>query len=417
MTKRFLLTIFCFSILLITGSAQNYSSAERGLAVYYADYLEGQPTAYGEVYRRDQLTAAHRTHPSGTLLKVTRLDTRRSVIVRVNDRGAYCDGCVVDLSKIAALQLDLLRTGTAMVQVEVIGKSGAQGANPQLAARSSYTRPTYSAPANQHSTYPRPDAGFGASSIYTTSSNYSQPDRPVSYSVSEQPVSYSTPNVQARSPQVYSAPQPQPQPQVQAKAPVARTSYDYYQAQSVQTAQRQATTSSDKATYERLRARGLLPEGESKDSDAAFYSRGGLAQPATQPRNYEQNPEPRINAKGAANPTAYIQWNNTPTSTAAPKAYSSTSSFPTTYNAEARVPNGQYAIQMASYRNFGNAQRQLSQVRRKGLVNAYLLETSNSGGKLYKVLNGPFQNKEAATKELRRYKQELLLDGIVILLR
>ena len=76
--------------------------AERGVAVFYADYFEGRPTAYGETYRADRLTAAHQTHPLGTLLKVTRLDTRRSVIVRVNDRGVHCDGCVIQLSKVAA---------------------------------------------------------------------------------------------------------------------------------------------------------------------------------------------------------------------------------------------------------------------------------------------------------------------------
>lgn len=418
MTKRLLSTILCaFLFSVLTVSAQNYSPVERGMAVYYADYLEGQPTAYGEIYRKDQLTAAHRTHPAGTMLKVTRLDNRRSVIVRVNDRGAYCDGCVVDLSKIAALQLDLLRSGTAMVAVEVVNNNNA--IRNDLAARNPYTA-TRTTSVNRHSTYPRPDAGFGSSSLYTSTSNYSDPDRPVNYSISEQPTSYSNPSAQARTPitpRTYAA--PQPQPKVQAKAPPAMTSYNYYQAQAAQQSTTPKTTArSEQATYERLRARGLLPEEEAKDSDAAFYSRGGLAQPPTQPRNYEQNPEPRINAKGSANPTAYIQWNNTPTSTTPPKYYSAESSYPTTYNTTTtRSPKGSYGIQVASYRNFGNAQRQLSELRGKGLINAYLLETSNSGGKLYKVLNGPFKSKEAAMNELSRYKKELLVDGIVILLK
>src|SRR5690606_1622995 len=105
MTKRSLLTtIFCA---LFSGfyfaSAQSYSVAERGVATFYADYLEGQPTAYGEFYHKDEMTAAHRSHPAGTLLKVTRLDNQRSVIVRVNDWGQLCEGCVVSVSKVAAL--------------------------------------------------------------------------------------------------------------------------------------------------------------------------------------------------------------------------------------------------------------------------------------------------------------------------
>ncbi|MEZ4992394.1 MAG: septal ring lytic transglycosylase RlpA family protein [Saprospiraceae bacterium] len=426
MTKRSLFANLMFALLagsFSSLSAQTFSSAERGIAVFYADYLEGQPTAYGDVYHRDQMTAAHRTYPAGTMLKVTRLDTKRSVVVRVNDRGAYCDGCVVDLSKVAALQLDLLKTGKAMVSVEVIGKQNSAATNSTttaakstvitpvnnglLTTANSYSRPNAAAaerPANQHSSYPRPYSEYANNNTYTASRSVPSSG----YVATEQPVSYSS-DVQARTPVAYDQYQPQ-QAQTQAQ-----TSYNYYQAQA---AQQQTTGNiqdvrSSKATYERLQARGLLPETKVQDNDASFYERGNMQVP----NSYEHNDEPVVNSKGSPNPSAYIQWNNTPTSTAAPQAYSSASSYPQTYEATVNVPQGKYALQLASYRNIDNAQRQLTALRKKGLNDAYLLETSNSGGKLYKILHGPYGSKEAATQELQHFKSNMLLDGIVILLQ
>ncbi|MEN0005435.1 MAG: septal ring lytic transglycosylase RlpA family protein [Bacteroidota bacterium] len=96
---------------------------ELGYAVYYADYFEGQNTAMGEVYRKEAFTCAHKYHSKGTLLKVSRLDNNTSVVVRVNDRGPYGEGLIVDLSKAAAKRLDLLKAGKARVKLEVIGRS------------------------------------------------------------------------------------------------------------------------------------------------------------------------------------------------------------------------------------------------------------------------------------------------------
>ncbi|MCA9794548.1 MAG: septal ring lytic transglycosylase RlpA family protein [Candidatus Eremiobacteraeota bacterium] len=94
--------------------------AEEGLASYYADKFQGRPTASGQPYDRQALTAAHRTHPFGTRLRVTRLDTGQSVEVVVNDRGPHNPERVVDLSRKAAEELDLIRDGVIRVEVEVI---------------------------------------------------------------------------------------------------------------------------------------------------------------------------------------------------------------------------------------------------------------------------------------------------------
>ncbi len=108
------------------------AQVETGYAVFYADYLEGQKTANGEIFSNRQLTCAHKTHPFGTLLKVTRLDNYQSVTVRVNDRGPYGEGLVVDLTKAAAAQLGMLSQGKAYVQVEVVGFSETNPVPPSM---------------------------------------------------------------------------------------------------------------------------------------------------------------------------------------------------------------------------------------------------------------------------------------------
>ncbi|MEM9810260.1 MAG: septal ring lytic transglycosylase RlpA family protein [Pseudomonadota bacterium] len=91
-----------------------------GEASYYAASLDGNPTASGEIYRHDGYTAAHRTLPFGTQVRVTRRDTGQAVTVTINDRGPYADDRVIDLSGAAARKLDMDQVGVVMVDVEVL---------------------------------------------------------------------------------------------------------------------------------------------------------------------------------------------------------------------------------------------------------------------------------------------------------
>lgn len=93
------------------------AAAEIGLASYYADRFHGRLTANGERYDRQALTAAHRHLPFGTRVVVTRLDDRRAVTVRINDRGPFVRGRIIDLSHAAAQKLDMLRQGVVKVRV------------------------------------------------------------------------------------------------------------------------------------------------------------------------------------------------------------------------------------------------------------------------------------------------------------
>lgn len=93
---------------------------EIGLASYYGAQYQGKPTASGEIFDMEKMTAAHRRLAFGTKLKVTLRDTGQTVVVCVNDRGPFIAGRVVDLSLAAARELHLLERGLAEVELEVI---------------------------------------------------------------------------------------------------------------------------------------------------------------------------------------------------------------------------------------------------------------------------------------------------------
>ena len=95
-----------------------------GEASYYASGFEGRSTASGEPYRGRELTAAHRTLPFGTQVKVTNLANGRSVVVRINDRGPFHRRRVIDLSRAAAERLGMVRRGRAPVEVQVLAAAG-----------------------------------------------------------------------------------------------------------------------------------------------------------------------------------------------------------------------------------------------------------------------------------------------------
>jgi rare lipoprotein A len=106
-------------------SSTQISAQEFGKASYIDLAYQGGITASNEPYDGNQFTAAHKIHPFGTQLKVTREDNGRSVIVRVNDRGPHIKGRIIDLSYAAAKALDMVRDGVIDVKVEVIGKATA----------------------------------------------------------------------------------------------------------------------------------------------------------------------------------------------------------------------------------------------------------------------------------------------------
>ena len=103
---------------------------ETGIASWYGPDFYGKNTANGEIYDGNLLTAAHRTLPMPVNVRVTNLDNGKSIIVRVNDRGPYARGRIIDLSRRAAELLDVVKSGTARVRVTYLARADINGAPP-----------------------------------------------------------------------------------------------------------------------------------------------------------------------------------------------------------------------------------------------------------------------------------------------
>ncbi|KIQ34021.1 MULTISPECIES: septal ring lytic transglycosylase RlpA family protein [Pseudomonas syringae group] len=115
----------CSLLTLLAGCSSNslidpHGYDETGRASYYGSQHHGNRTASGEPFNQNALTAAHRRLPFGTRVKVTNLNNDESVIVRINDRGPHTRGRLIDVSRKAAEQLGMLRSGTAPVRIQAL---------------------------------------------------------------------------------------------------------------------------------------------------------------------------------------------------------------------------------------------------------------------------------------------------------
>ena len=111
-------TILALTIFMLVGSCATTPKPEmEGMASWYGKQFHGRKTANGERYDMHELTAAHRTLPFGTRVRVTSLTNQKSVIVRINDRGPFAYDCIIDLSFAAAKRLDLISKGHDQVSI------------------------------------------------------------------------------------------------------------------------------------------------------------------------------------------------------------------------------------------------------------------------------------------------------------
>jgi len=137
-----------FALVLIGGLA----CAEQGISSWYGDEFKGKPTASGELFDPRLLTAAHPSLPFGTELLVTNTQNGRRTRVRVNDRGPFVPGRIIDLSQAAAEELDMIRTGTAPVLIEVVAGRPETPTVAPAAAQQSAAKPE-AAPAGNGKIY------------------------------------------------------------------------------------------------------------------------------------------------------------------------------------------------------------------------------------------------------------------------
>ena len=103
-----------------------FSQYEEGMASFYAEEFNGRKTSNGEIFDMNQFTAAHRTLPFNTRVRVTDTMTGKSVVVRINDRGPFKDDRIIDLSLAAAKELGMIGSGTAKVRLEVLEPADAE---------------------------------------------------------------------------------------------------------------------------------------------------------------------------------------------------------------------------------------------------------------------------------------------------
>ncbi|MGI9356811.1 MAG: septal ring lytic transglycosylase RlpA family protein [Rhizobiaceae bacterium] len=133
--------LICFAAALAAGMflLLSHATAQTGSASWYA--LDGRMTANGERMNSRRMTAAHRRLPFGTRIRVTNLRNGKSVVVRINDRGPFAKGRVLDVSKAAARRLGFLGRGHTRVKISVLGRSKKRHARSRRKKRSAFLAP------------------------------------------------------------------------------------------------------------------------------------------------------------------------------------------------------------------------------------------------------------------------------------
>lgn len=123
-----LATLLCFGLFAASCLAQ----VQTGKASFYADKFEGSLTASGEKYKHSKLTAAHKTLPFGTKVRVTNVSNNKTVDVVINDRGPYVENRIIDLSRSAAEKLEFINQGLADVSLTVIDAGDGKQTQPNF---------------------------------------------------------------------------------------------------------------------------------------------------------------------------------------------------------------------------------------------------------------------------------------------
>jgi len=125
------ISLIFLSFLFLNVEAQQQVFHQKGTASFYADHFQGRQTANGERYDKNALTAAHKTLAFGSKVKVTNLENLKTVIVTINDRGPFVKGRILDLSKKAAEEIEIVRAGTGKIEIELLEGEEVVDENPE----------------------------------------------------------------------------------------------------------------------------------------------------------------------------------------------------------------------------------------------------------------------------------------------
>ncbi len=147
MVKVFYSSILVFCISISICLSQDLGDERYGVASFYSGKFYGRKTANNEKLNKTKLTAAHKTYPFNTLVEVTNLTNRKSIIVRINDRGPYKRGRIIDLTDAGAKKLKFNKIGLVKVKVKIVGFEGEQMLIPyqhlSLATNPKFSRKYY----------------------------------------------------------------------------------------------------------------------------------------------------------------------------------------------------------------------------------------------------------------------------------
>lgn len=364
-----------------------YRETEVGNATYYADYLAGRPTAYGETYRPDQLTASHSVLPIGTILEVRRLDSNTSTRVRINDNNGHSDGSIVVLSRAAAAELGMLEVGRTRVSVTRVGFNNwnpqPKQQNQQLTARSVVATPQQQPTAYGQVNVP---TNQNQRTVVPRSSTITSRTVPAS-----RVLTYRTPAPeQANVPDFSNVNQGTPYPNAQ-EDPAANRPAFY-------------------PTNTNLRV--IYP-----DSDG-YYNEQAAANSAESMAIAQRE----VNVPIQQNRSGYIVPGNNEAApvTTYSQVYVPANAAPVgaTMKGVSVSPTNTtqrgYGIQLAAYGNLANAQRQVLALENQGVENIYVATVNRADGMvLNRVMVGPFPDAASAQYTADQLVKEKQIKGIV----
>ncbi|UCF96601.1 MAG: septal ring lytic transglycosylase RlpA family protein, partial [Spirochaetaceae bacterium] len=128
MRKRYISPSWILPLFFLLFAATLFAFEQQGLASWYGGKFQGRQTASGEIFDTNKFTAAHKTLAFGTIVKVTNLENEKSTVVRINDRGPFIPGRIIDLSRAAAAAIGLAGQGVAEVRIEVLSPDSPEAA-------------------------------------------------------------------------------------------------------------------------------------------------------------------------------------------------------------------------------------------------------------------------------------------------
>lgn len=135
----FVMVVHSCGVIPRTPSSDSLATLGDGRASWYGPNFHGKQTANGEIFNMNDLTAAHRTLPFNTVVRVDNLDNGRTVVVRINDRGPYIDNRIIDLSRKAASDLGMISDGTASVRLSLIQEGDRPVTKQNISNRETFT--------------------------------------------------------------------------------------------------------------------------------------------------------------------------------------------------------------------------------------------------------------------------------------